>query len=219
MRRIWTVAGDETSWSEWAKRMSTSSASETVKKLASDLSPGSQQWAIDIGCGTGRSFTPLIENGYQVLGIDPTYEAVKASKKRSENEGLSAHPVLAAANQLPIRNGSVKAVFVIGTIFHLNPFELEDALLEIKRVLWIGGEAILHFLDSGDWRKRLGEQLLDEDIPKPSYRAVVTCFCSEEEIRKMIENAGLIIKRDFQKVQEDEEGERREWFFHCVRLG
>jgi ubiquinone/menaquinone biosynthesis C-methylase UbiE len=217
METVWTIAGDETSWSEWASRMATSAASETVRQLAFDLKPGSQQWAVDIGCGTGRSFLPLNENGYQVIGIDPIREAIKASQTRAKNEDLSAWPILATSNELPIRNESVMAVFAIGILYHLSPRELEDALLEINRVLFVGGAAILHFLDLGDWRKKLGNQIRSENIPLPSYQAVVTGFFSEAAIRRTILSSGLTIQNSFQKVQNDEGGERKDWFFHCIR--
>jgi ubiquinone/menaquinone biosynthesis C-methylase UbiE len=217
METIWTIAGDETSWPGWASRMATSTASETMKQLASDLTPGSQQWALDIGCGTGRSFLPLNQNGYQVIGIDPIHEAIIISQSRAKNENLSAWPIWATADWLPIRNESIKAIFAIGTLYHLSPIELEKALTEIKRVLLVGGEAILHFLDLDDWRRKLGKQIRIDDIPMPSYQAVVTCFCSEDVIRTTIHTSGITVQNSVLKTQYDEEGERRDWFFHCVR--
>jgi ubiquinone/menaquinone biosynthesis C-methylase UbiE len=217
MDEIWTIAGDETSWPEAVNRMATTAASETMRQLVTYLKPGSQQWAIDIGCGAGRAFLPLNEKGYRVIGIDPISEAITASQIRVKDRALSAWPVLATGNHLPLRDESAKAVFAIGTLFHLSPVEMEAALCEIKRVLFVGGEAILHFLDHGDWRQKLGKRRRKDEIPMPSYRAVVTCFCSEDRIRRIIKASGLTIQDSFEKVQIDDEGERRDWFFHCVR--
>jgi len=217
MKKIWTLAGDETSWPDWASRMATSSASELVRQLASEFKPGSHKWAIDIGCGTGRSFLPLAQNDYQVIGIDPIYKAVKAANERAKKEHMPAWSILAIANHLPVRSQSIGSVFAIGTLFHLSPLELEAALLEIKRVLFVGGEAILHFLDIGDWRQKLGNSLKSEDVPMPSYQAVVTCFCSEDVIRGMINSAGLSYQDSYLKVHDDDGGKRKDWFFHCVR--
>lgn len=125
-----------------------------------------------------------------------------------------AWPVLASASHLPIKHESVSAVFAIGTLFHLGPAELEYAILEIKRVLHVGGEAVLHFLDHRDWRQKLGSQISGEEILIPSYQAVVTYFCSESVMREIIGVSGLTIRHSYQKVQKDDEGERRDWFFH-----
>jgi SAM-dependent methyltransferase len=217
METIWTIDGDETSWPGWANRMATSAASETIRQLASELPAGHRNWALDLGCGTGRSFVPLNQNGYQVIGVDPTFQAVTASLSRAKNEALPACPILAIADRLPIRSESMAAIFAIGILYHLSPAELEAALLEINRVLLEGGEAILHFLDIDDWRSKLGKQIDIEDIPMPSYQAVVTCFCAEEVIRRTIHASGLTVQSSVLKKQNDEDGERRDWFLHCIR--
>lgn len=217
MKTIWTIAGDETSWPEWASRMATSPASELMRQLAFDLKEGSQRWVLDIGCGTGRAFMPLIQNGYRVIGIDPVFKAIKASDARAKKEHLHAWPVLAMANQLPIRSEGVGAIFAIGTLFHLSPREMDSALLEIKRVLCVGGEAILYFLEIGDWRQKLGRTLEIEEVPEPSHKAVVTCFSEIDAIHRKIRSADLVVQDSFLKTRTDDEGECKDWFFHCVR--
>ncbi|HZD58113.1 MAG TPA: class I SAM-dependent methyltransferase [Anaerolineales bacterium] len=64
------------------------------------MKPGLRRWAIDIGCGTGRAFSPLAENGYQIIGIDPIFEAVRAGHERAKQEHLPAWPLLATADHL-----------------------------------------------------------------------------------------------------------------------
>jgi ubiquinone/menaquinone biosynthesis C-methylase UbiE len=218
METIWTIDGDEKSWAEWAAQMTCSSASQAIRQLAFSLKPGCQNWALDIGCGVGRSFLPLVENGYRVLGIDPIKQAVAASRARVRQEKLLAWPVLASASQLPFDSQSIRAVFAIGVLFHLSPKELDKALCEIHRVLQPGGEAILHFLDHRDWRQKLGAKKEAEEIPEPSYQALVTCFCSENVIREWIIQTGLCIQGGFLKTKKDEAGVRRDWFFSCIRV-
>lgn len=217
MKAIWTTAGDETSWPEWVERMRAAPASDTARQLISSLSPGSQGWAVDIGCGTGRSFQLLVDRGYQVVGVDPVPQAALASKNSAQEAGLPAQAVQATASQLPLRTGSVKAVLAIGVLYHLGPTELDAALLEIHRILHSGGEAILHFLDIDDWRQELGEPVVNGFFPLPGYRAVVTCFATGETLHQMIPSAGFIIQSSILKVQTDDQGERRDWFFHCSR--
>jgi len=217
MKIIWTLAGDETSWPEWVQRMCDTPASDNIRQLISSLSPGSRGWAVDIGCGAGRSFQLLVDRGYRVFGVDPVQQAALASKTTTKQAGLPAQAVLATASWLPLRTGSVKAVLAIGVLYHLGPTELEAALSEIHRVLQPGGEAILHFLDIDDWRKELGEPILPGNIPQPGFRAVVTCFATSKTIHRMITCTGLKIQSSILKVQTDDQGERRDWFLHCTR--
>lgn len=70
MKAIWTTAGDETSWPEWVEQMRAAPASDTARELISSLLPGSQHLALDTGCGTGRSFQPLVDRGYLLSAIN-----------------------------------------------------------------------------------------------------------------------------------------------------
>ena len=45
---------------------------------------------IDIGCGTGRTLRPLIDHGYRVTGIDISYDALQAARRRAPEAVLVA---------------------------------------------------------------------------------------------------------------------------------
>jgi ubiquinone/menaquinone biosynthesis C-methylase UbiE len=217
MKAFWTTAGDETSWPEWVQQMCATPASDTARQLVTSLLPGSQHWALDIGCGTGRSFQLLVDRGYQVVGVDPVPQAALASKTTAQHAGLPAWAVQATASRLPLRTGSIKAILAIGVLYHLGPTEMDAALSEIYRVLYSGGEAFLHFLDIDDWRQELGEPVMNGFFPLPGYRAVVTYFANGDTLHQMISLAGLVIQSSVLKVQTDDQGERRDWFLHCSR--
>ena len=217
MSIIWTVDGDKTSWAEWASRMALSPPSNLVNALLSDYHSNSVSWALDLGCGTGRAFLPLYNNGFRVIGIDPILSSTKFSLERAKKENLLAVPVQATASQLPIQGHTVRLVLALGVLFHLSPTELDDALKEIYRVLETDGKAVLHFLDVDDWRRNLAESVSAENLPIPSYHAVVTCFCSPNVIQDKINMADLKIEKRELKTTRDEQGERREWIFYCAR--
>ena len=215
MSIIWTVDGDKTSWAEWASRMAFSPSSNLANVLLSDFHSNSMSWALDLGCGTGRAFLPLYNNGFRVIGIDPILSSTKFSLERAKKENLLAVPVQATASQLPIQSHSVKLVIAIGVLFHLSPTELDDALQEIRRVLETDGKAVLHFLDIDDWRRNLAGSVSAGDLPTPSYHAVVTCFCSQNLIQAKINSACLKVEKSELRTSRDEQGERREWIFYC----
>jgi SAM-dependent methyltransferase len=217
MSIIWTVDGDKTSWGEWASRMALSPSSNLAHTLLSDFQSSCNSWALDLGCGTGRAFLPLCNNGFKIIGIDPIFSATKFSLERVKKENLLATPVQATISQLPIQSHSVRLVLALGVLFHLSPTEMSCALKEIYRVLANDGKVILHFLDIDDWRRNLAEPVNAENLPIPSYHAVVTCFCSQDLIQDEINSSGLKIEKSELKTSKDEQGERKEWIFYCDR--
>lgn len=215
MQAIWTLDGDETSWTAWAEGMAQAPASPLTQELLTGKKAPAQGWAVDVGCGTGRAFLPLAEAGYRVVGLDPTVRALVLSRQRALESHLGAYPVQASAARLPLQTASVSLVFAIGTLFHLSMIELRDALQEIRRVLHADGEAFLHFLDMGDWRHSLGREICPDEAPELSYRAVVTCFCSREAVKEWIEAAGLRLLSMELRTSESQAGQQRNWLVKC----
>ena len=215
MKAVWTVDGDETSWTAWAENRADAPASALVRELIATRRAGPQEWALDIGCGTGRAFIPLAEAGYRVIGIDPTPKCIEQSLRRARQSGIMAYPVQASAARLPLRAASAALVFAFGTLFHLSPTELTQALQEIQRVLCPGGEAILHFLDIEDWRRSLGKEVDPGQVPVPSHQALVTCFCSRQAIEEWLEQAGLDLLSLALRTSASEAGEQRDWLAQC----
>lgn len=217
METIWTLDGDETSWSSWAENMADAPASPLMQELIPLNQNSDQGWAVDVGCGTGRAFLPLVEAGYRVVGLDPTANGIRFSQQRVSQNQISAFPVLASAARSPLPAGSISMVFAIGSLFHLSHVELTSALQEIHRVLLPGGKAFLHFLDLEDWRHTLAKEIRQEEAPVPSYRAVVTCFCSQGTIREWIAQTGLKLKSLELRTSSREAGQHRNWLALCEK--
>lgn len=211
----WTLDGDEMSWAGWAEARAGVPASPFVRELISAHPAPAGAWALDVGCGTGSAFAPLAAAGYRVIGLDPTEAAVEHSYERRPCEGLPAAVVQASAAHLPIADGCVTFLFAVATLFHLGPAELTMALREVQRALQPGGQAVLHFLDADDWRRSLAPELDPERAPEPAYRAIVTCFASEEAVRGWIESAGLEIVSFELRTSVSEAGEQRNWIAEC----
>jgi SAM-dependent methyltransferase len=215
MKAVWTVDGDDTSWTYWAENMAEAPASFLIQELIATRKAGYQEWAVDVGCGTGRAFTPLAEAGYRVVGLDPTVKGLTFSWHRTLQSCITAYPVQASAARLPLKTASAAFVFAIGTLFHLSFMELTTALEEIRRILRPDGEALLHFLDVEDWRRSLGKEIRPEQAPVPSYQAVVSCFCSRQMIQDWIEKAGLKLVSLELRTSASEAGQQRDWLAQC----
>jgi ubiquinone/menaquinone biosynthesis C-methylase UbiE len=108
-------------------------------------------------------------------------------------------------------------LFALGILYHLSPPELVAALEEVRRVLQPGGQAVLHFLDVGDWRSTLAPRIAAEQAPIPSYQAVVTCFASQQTIRRWLDTAGLQILSLELRSRASEAGQMRNWIATCKR--
>lgn len=214
---VWTLDGDETSWAGWASARARAPASPLMEALIAAHPAAVLGWALDLGCGTGRAFTPLARAGYRVLGVDPVPQAVAAARARASREGLPAWPLLASASRLPTAGGAVAFLLAVGTLFHLSASELAGALDEVCRVLQPGGRAVLHFLDVDDWRRSLAPHVPAGRAPVPSYRAVVTAFASRQAIRRWIASAGLELISLELRTSRSEAGEQRNWIALCRR--
>jgi SAM-dependent methyltransferase len=217
MKVIWTLDGDETSWSSWAENIALSPASPFMLDLIAAYKATRHDWALDLGCGTGRAFLPLSEAGYRVIGLDPTMRCIRFSQQRASQDKVKAFPILASAARVPLPVNSISFVFAMSSIFHLGLVELNSALCEIHRVLLPGGKAIIHFLDLDDWRRSLGREIFPDQAPIPSHQAVFTCFCSADQIGEWILRTGLRLTKLELKTSSSEAGQQRNWLAHCER--
>ncbi|MFD8231523.1 class I SAM-dependent methyltransferase [Streptomyces sp. NPDC059696] len=129
---------------------------------------------LDAGCGTGRALAPLraaVGASGVVLGADLTpamlREAVRAGRDR---EGQLLLTDVAA---LPLRSGSLDAVFGAGLISHLGS-PAED-LRELARVVRPGGVlALFHPTGRAALAARHGRALTPDDLrAEPNLRPLL----------------------------------------------
>jgi len=92
---------------------------------------------LDIGCGSGVHFKYIRYASF--IGIDNMPEMVEAAKKNLSNHRGSVLEM--DLYQINLPNHSVDSVIASGILEHLD--NLEDALVEIGRVLKLRGELIV----------------------------------------------------------------------------
>lgn len=119
---------------------------------------------LDAGCGTGRALPPLraaVGASGVVLGVDLTPAMLEAARRAGRDR--DGRLLLADVAALPLRPGSVDAVFAAGLIAHL-PHPAED-LREVARVVRPGGTlALFHPIGRAALAARHGRQLTREDL-------------------------------------------------------
>ena len=87
---------------------------------------------LDLGAGTGKLTTRLVERGLDVVAVDPIAEMLEMLRKSLPDTPA----LLGTAEEIPLADNSVDAVLVAQAWHWFNP---ERAIPEVARVLRPGG--------------------------------------------------------------------------------
>ncbi|MCB0940243.1 MAG: class I SAM-dependent methyltransferase [Mycobacterium sp.] len=125
------------------------------------LLPDGARDVLDLGAGTGKLTTRLVERGLDVVAVDPIAEMLELLRG-----ALPATPaLLGTAEQIPLRDNSVDAVLVAQAWHWFDP---KRAIAEVARVLRPGGRLGLVWNTRDErmgWVKDLGRVIGHESDP------------------------------------------------------
>jgi len=125
------------------------------------LLPAGARDVLDLGAGTGKLTTRLVERGLDVVAVDPLAEMLELL-----SSALPDTPaLLGTAEQIPLPDDSVDAVLVAQAWHWFDP---QQAVAEVARVLRPGGRLGLvwnHRDERLGWVKDLGRIIGHEDDP------------------------------------------------------
>ncbi|MDX2138255.1 MAG: methyltransferase domain-containing protein [Chloroflexota bacterium] len=111
-----------------------------------EVTPGMR--ILDVGCGRGEILRHAAQLGADAWGIDYAEVAVNMSHQVIENVNDVApgatYVYQADAKHLPFPTGAFDRVLMFDVVEHLHPWELHEALLEVRRVLKPDGRFIVH---------------------------------------------------------------------------
>jgi SAM-dependent methyltransferase len=111
-----------------------------------DPKPGMR--ILDVGCGRGESLVWLAYQGVEAWGLDYAVDALRLAAQAVQALGLEGSErcrLLAAnARHLPFVPKVFDRVLMLDIVEHLHPWELEQALSEIWRILRPGGKLVVH---------------------------------------------------------------------------
>lgn len=115
---------------------------DDVRSLTVSLPPGSV--VADVGCGPGQEVTLLREHGFRVVGLDFSLGQLRTG-------GL---PGVAQADMrhLPLRTGSLDAVWCQAALLHIPRHDVPDVLAEFARVVRADGALFLSVAEGDDER-------------------------------------------------------------------
>jgi ubiquinone/menaquinone biosynthesis C-methylase UbiE len=116
---------------------------------------------LDLGCGTGFSSEILIENGFNVVGVDilPDMLIKAREKKKILNHFKDLELILADINQLPIKTNKINHIISISSYnFIIHGMEnigeqvklLNDTAKFLNKILKDKGRIIIEFYPKND---------------------------------------------------------------------
>ncbi|MFP4323330.1 MAG: class I SAM-dependent methyltransferase, partial [Anaerolineales bacterium] len=168
-------------WAAWAASRAVAPADLATTLAILGALPRAARRVLALGCGTGRNLVPLMTYGAQVVGLDASPAAARASAARP------GHPVVMCADaaRAPCPSAAYDFVLALGLLPHLPPDDIPRTLAEAARVLRPGGLALLHFWDVQDARAAVG-------VPWRGDAARGTLsFADEDQIGAWLAGAGL----------------------------
>lgn len=125
------------------------------------LLPDGAQDVLDLGAGTGKLTTRLVERGLDVIAVDPIPEMLELLS----NSLPDTPALLGTAEEIPLADNSVDAVLVAQAWHWFDP---ERAVKEVSRVLRPGGRLGLVWNtrdERSGWVKDLGRIIGPEHDP------------------------------------------------------
>ncbi len=106
---------------------------EVMDEWSRELHARQLSKVLELGCGTGQLAMYLAQSGFQVTAIDLAAGNVAVAVAR----GVDASVADFAA--LPFPDESFDAAFGFNSLLHVPPDDLQDVLIEVRRVMRAGG--------------------------------------------------------------------------------
>jgi SAM-dependent methyltransferase len=123
-------------WQQIADKGPTQRQIEFVKENVTK-----EGWVLDLACGTGRHSIPLMQEGYDIVGLDVSASLLKIAKHQKADLQL----VRATMQHLPFKEKCFFAVFSLDNSIGYLPSEEDDfeSLKELHKTLRRGALLVL----------------------------------------------------------------------------
>jgi SAM-dependent methyltransferase len=107
---------------------------------------------LDAGCGSGKYSIPLRMRGFDVVGIDVSFNALHLLRDSSKAREIDIGILAANVFQLPFKTGSFDLIWCYGVLQHILSKERECAVREFRRILRKEGILFIEVFGKDDMR-------------------------------------------------------------------
>lgn len=151
---------------------------------------------LDVGCGSGRHCHYLAKRGFESVGIDVSYSALKTARRTAEASGLSqALFAQASVDGLSFADAAFDAAISYGGVLSfLHNDQLPQAVAEISRVLKKGSFFLATVFSTADHSYGLGQEIAPRTFQE---RDLLCHFFIEEEIQDLFRGFDLVALNHF----------------------
>jgi len=98
---------------------------------------------LDFGCGPGFFLEMLLRRGIGCQGVDFSESSVRRARDRVGQHPLSGPVVLAQGLPLPLESDTFDTAFLLETVEHLLPEDLEATVAEVRRLIRPGKHLVV----------------------------------------------------------------------------
>lgn len=137
---------------------------------------------LELGCGNGRIFAALLQNGWDAVALDFSRTAVKTARSSCPTR-QNGDAVLADARSLPFHPGTFDAIFARHIIGHMNGPDRVHIAREISRLLKPGGIILFSEFSREDFRAQSGVPVEDGTFLRGN--GISTHYFTEHETRAL----------------------------------
>jgi SAM-dependent methyltransferase len=136
---------------------------------------------LDAGCGVGRDVEYLMEDGFEVIGVDISKNMVAEAKKNVPKGKFEVMDF----RKMKFKAKSFDGIWAVSSLIHLDVKGVKTALKEFFRVLDTGGILYVSLKE--------GEGSIE--VKKEEYGKFVrhVFLYKEEDFKKLLEEAGFSI--------------------------
>ena len=90
---------------------------------------------LDLGCGLGRNLIPLAYEKFNVIGVDPSSNALQKLRKQLKKLHLNARLIKGKFQSIPMPDNSIDALISVQVLNHGTEKEVKKGIYEIARVV------------------------------------------------------------------------------------
>jgi SAM-dependent methyltransferase len=107
------------------------------------LPEGNGRRFLEVGCNWGRWCVAAARRGYEVVGVDPSLDALRAARRVAERLEVDATYVVGDARHLPFPDATFDVVFSYSVFQHFARGDASASFAEIGRTLRPGRQSLI----------------------------------------------------------------------------